>query len=85
MLSDLEELPAVKFGENVLRFELDPLAQHAKDIATAELRETPEIKSKAVEDLKQLLKGIFYNMTGNKYNLVTHHFRIVYLCIVTMH
>lgn len=62
MLSDLEELPAVKLGEDVLRFELDPLAQHGKDIAAAELRETPEIKSKAVEDLKQLLKGIFYNL-----------------------
>lgn len=60
MLSDMDELPSVKIGADILRFELDPLSQSCKDIAATELRETPEIKAKAVEDLKVLLKGKFF-------------------------
>lgn len=59
MLSDMEELPAIKVGDEVIRFEMDPLSQWAKDIATTELRETPEIKAKAIEELRELLRGLF--------------------------
>ena len=57
MLSDMDVLPSIKFADDVLRFELDPLAPHVKEIAERELRETPEVKAKAVEQLKELLKG----------------------------
>lgn len=57
MLSDMDDLPSVQFGDEILRFELEPLGQTGREIAIRELRETPEIKAKAVEDLKELLKG----------------------------
>lgn len=57
MLSDLEELPSVQFGDVVVRFELDPLNQTGREIAEKELRETTDVKAKAVEELKELLRG----------------------------
>lgn len=57
MLSEMEDLPSVKIGDKILRFELDAISQSCKDIAAKELRESQEIKAKAVEDLKELLKG----------------------------
>ncbi len=57
MLSDLEELPSVRLGEFILRFELEDLTPLGKEVARTELRETPEIKIKAVEELKKLLQG----------------------------
>lgn len=60
MLSDITalDLPAIKLTENDwLRFELDPLTPYGKEVAVRELRETPEIKKKAIEDLRNLLQG----------------------------
>lgn len=60
MLSDITDLdlPAIKLTENDwLRFELDPLTPYGKEVAVRELRETPEIKKKAIEDLRKLLQG----------------------------
>lgn len=60
MLSDITDLdlPAIKLTENDwLRFELDPLTPYGKEVAIRELRETPEIKTKAIEDLRNLLQG----------------------------
>jgi hypothetical protein len=57
MLSDLEELPSVRLGEFILRFELEDLTPQGKEAARTELRETPEVKAKAVEELKKLLQG----------------------------
>lgn len=58
MLSDMDEIPFVKLGEDdVLRFELDPLTSFGKEIALKELRETPENKTQALAELKTLLQG----------------------------
>lgn len=60
MLSDITDLdlPAIRLTENDwLRFELDPLTPYGKEVAVNELRETPEIKKKAIEDLRNLLQG----------------------------
>lgn len=67
MLSDLGELPAVKLTEtDYLRFEIDTLSPFGHEVAAKELRETPERKQKAVEELKKLLQGtneIPYHLT----------------------
>lgn len=58
MLSDIGELPAIKLTDtDVLRFELDPLTPYGREVALKELRETPEVKEKAIEELKNLLQG----------------------------
>lgn len=57
MLSDLDELPSVQLGDYVLRFELEDLSQGSKEIARTELREVPDIKAHAVEELRKLLQG----------------------------
>lgn len=56
MLSEVDELPSVQLGDYVLRFELEDLAPAVKEIAKNELRETPEIKAQAVEELRAMLK-----------------------------
>lgn len=56
MLSELSEIPSIKIGDFDLTFELGSLPEHARIIAENELRETPEIKKKAIEDLKKLLE-----------------------------
>lgn len=58
MLSDIVELPAIKLTDNDwLRFELDPLSPFGREVAQRELRETPEVKKQAIEDLRKLLQG----------------------------
>lgn len=57
MLSDVEELPSVQLGDYVLRFELEDLTPFGKEVAKNELRETPEIRAAAIEELRTLLKG----------------------------
>ncbi|XP_062548867.1 alpha-tocopherol transfer protein isoform X2 [Armigeres subalbatus] len=57
MLSELDELPSIQLGDYTLRFELEDLTQFGKDVAINELRETPEVKAHAVEELRALLKG----------------------------
>jgi len=58
MLSDLNELPAIKLTDkgDYLRFELDSLTPFGREVAEKELRETPEIKKKAIEELRSLLQ-----------------------------
>lgn len=57
MLSGMDDLPSIKIGDDILRFELDPLTEFGREVAQRELRETNEIKTKALEDLRELLKG----------------------------
>lgn len=58
MLSDIGELPAIKLTDtDYLRFEVDEQTPFGREIAEKELRETPEIKQKAMEDLRKLLQG----------------------------
>lgn len=58
MLSDIGELPAIKLTDtDYLRFEVDSLTPFGREVAAKELRETPEIKQKAMEDLRKLLQG----------------------------
>ncbi|XP_057329536.1 alpha-tocopherol transfer protein-like [Microplitis mediator] len=56
MLTDMEQMPSLKLGDFVLQFELGPPAPEIQEVAKKELRETPEIQRKAVEELKELLK-----------------------------
>lgn len=57
MLSDLETLPSIKLTEtDYLRFDLDSLTPFGREVATKELRETPENKEKAIEELRSLLQ-----------------------------
>ncbi|XP_040165972.1 clavesin-1 isoform X2 [Anopheles arabiensis] len=58
MLSDVEELPSVQLGDYVLRFELEDLTPFGKEVAKNELRETPEIRAAAIEELRTLLKDV---------------------------
>lgn len=58
MLSEVDELPSVQLGDYTLRFELEDLTPFGKEVATNELRETPEIKAKAIEELREMLKGM---------------------------
>lgn len=57
MLSDMDELPFIRLGDNILRFELDPLTPFGKEVALKELRETPEVKAAALVELRNLLQG----------------------------
>lgn len=58
MLSSMDDLPSIKIGDEILRFELDELTEFGKEVAQRELRETDAIKTKAIDDLKALLKGM---------------------------
>lgn len=57
MLSDVDEIPAIQLGELTLRFELDDLDDFGREVAEKELREIPERKASAIEELRALLKG----------------------------
>lgn len=57
MLSDLAELPSIQLTEkDYLRFELDSLTPYGREVAAKELRESPEVKQKAIEELRNLLQ-----------------------------
>ncbi|KAG4073049.1 hypothetical protein HA402_009468 [Bradysia odoriphaga] len=56
MLSNMEDLPSIQIGDDTLRFELNSLTDFGRQIAQKELRESNEIKTKALEDLRELLK-----------------------------
>lgn len=58
MLSDLNEIASIKVTDTEsLRLELHSLTPFGSEVAEKELRETPEIKKKAIEDLRNLLQG----------------------------
>lgn len=57
MLSDVDEIPAIQLGDYTLRFELEDLNDEVRAVAEKELRETPERKACAIEELRTLLKG----------------------------
>lgn len=58
MLSDIADLPSIKLTDtDWLRFELDPLTPFGREVALKELRETPEVKEKAIEELRNVLQG----------------------------
>ncbi|EAT45365.1 AAEL003347-PC [Aedes aegypti] len=57
MLSEVDELPSIQLGDYTLRFELEDLTPFGKDVAKNELRESPELKAQAVEELREMLKG----------------------------
>ncbi|XP_032668663.1 alpha-tocopherol transfer protein-like isoform X2 [Odontomachus brunneus] len=57
MLSDTEEMPSIKIGNFLLRFELEPASSEMLEVARKELRETPEVQKEAIERLKELLKA----------------------------
>lgn len=56
MLSDIGELPALKFGDTHLKLELEELSPEMKEIARKELRETPDVAKEAIQELRALLK-----------------------------
>lgn len=56
MMSNMTELPKIKLGDFVLQFELDEPNEKVAEIARKELRENPDRKREAIEELKALLK-----------------------------
>lgn len=57
MLSELKQLPSIRANGVEVRIEVEPLSAATEAIAAKELRESPEMKVKAVEALRVLLKG----------------------------
>lgn len=59
MLSDIADLPAIKLSDTEsLQFDLKDMTDFGREVAEKELRETAEVKTKAIEELRALLKGI---------------------------
>lgn len=63
MLSDVDEIPVIQLGDLTLRFELEDLDDIGLEVAERELRETPERKAAAIEELRALLKGKSSHLT----------------------
>lgn len=57
MLSDIDSIPSIKFGDFTLELEVGDLSPELKEVAKNELRETPEIQKDAVNKLRELLKA----------------------------
>ncbi|XP_043264961.1 alpha-tocopherol transfer protein-like isoform X2 [Colletes gigas] len=57
MLTDCKELPSLKLGGFVLEIEFNSPSPELQEVAKRELRETPEVKSQAVAQFKELLKA----------------------------
>ncbi|XP_076634480.1 alpha-tocopherol transfer protein-like isoform X1 [Colletes latitarsis] len=57
MLTDCTELPSIKLGGFVLEIEFNSPSAELQEVAKRELRETPEVKSQAISQLKELLKA----------------------------
>ncbi|XP_044009559.1 alpha-tocopherol transfer protein-like isoform X1 [Aphidius gifuensis] len=55
MLTDMEQMPSVKLGDYTLQFELGTPSPEMLKVAKDELRETPEIQRKAIDELRELL------------------------------
>lgn len=68
MLSNLEDLPSIQIGDGILKFELSPVTEFGREVAQKELRETNEVKNKAIEDLKELLRGKLTKLERRKKN-----------------
>lgn len=57
MLSELSDLPAIKLTDtDYLRFELESPTPFGLEVAEKELRETPEVREKAIVELQKLLQ-----------------------------
>ncbi|XP_055385811.1 alpha-tocopherol transfer protein-like isoform X2 [Condylostylus longicornis] len=56
MLTEIDELPSIRMGDVVLRLELDGPNEFSRGVAEKELRETNEVKKKAIDELKNLLQ-----------------------------
>ncbi|XP_025831179.1 alpha-tocopherol transfer protein-like isoform X3 [Agrilus planipennis] len=56
MLTDMERLPSLQLGNFTLEFELGDLSPEMQEVARKELRENPDLKREAVEELRELLK-----------------------------
>jgi hypothetical protein len=54
---DSDNVPYVEFGSYSIRLENNELPTEYKEKAMVELRETPEIIDKAINELRSLLKG----------------------------
>ncbi|XP_003707800.2 alpha-tocopherol transfer protein-like isoform X1 [Megachile rotundata] len=57
MLTDVEQLPSLKFGDFTLEFELGPPSAELQEVAKKELRETPELQKEALARFKELLEA----------------------------
>lgn len=56
-MSDLEEAPLTYIGDYKLQLEINEPSEEILEIARNELRETPERKETAVQELRKLLQG----------------------------
>ena len=65
LLSDLEEIPSLTYGDHVFHLEINDLTPEVKEIARKELRETPEVRKEAIIALRDLLRGKKYFRLAN--------------------
>ncbi|KOB66302.1 Retinaldehyde-binding protein 1, partial [Operophtera brumata] len=56
MLTDLDQVPRLQFGDVLLQIELDEPRDAVKAIARDQLRETPDVVMPAVQRLRRLLE-----------------------------
>ena len=54
---DDNKLPYIDLGSKVIRMDREEAPLWALEKAAVELRETPEIKAKAIEELREMLKS----------------------------
>lgn len=74
MLSNIADLPAIKLNDTEeLRFDLKDMTPFGREVAEQELRETNEVKAKAKEELRTLLKGKWY-LTSSTFAIKNTHF-----------
>lgn len=57
MMTPFDEMPCVRFGNAVLKLELEEPSEDVVEIARKELRETPEVREEAIKKLRALLEG----------------------------
>ncbi|KAK2580018.1 hypothetical protein KPH14_012307 [Odynerus spinipes] len=57
MLTNVDKLPSIDFGDFTLEFELGPPSPEIQEVARKELRETPELQKESIERLRELLKA----------------------------
>lgn len=54
---ELQGIISAQIGDNTLRVEIEELNDIYIEVAKRELRETPECKTAAIVELRELLKG----------------------------
>lgn len=60
--TDDNGVPYIQLGKYKIRLEGEELTDELKEKAKRELRESPEVVQKAMQQLREYIKGMFYNI-----------------------